>query len=154
MHVKYASRHVLYPVPKVLDCATFNDTVARAGRVALRTMDEFVALRARDVVGVALRAIGVDVVARATVALRAARAVVAVRAALRCVVVVRAVTLAAVLRLVFSLDVFWDAVRSTVFCAVVARVMDFALRSAALVMPTPHISAITKNATFFIPVYN
>ena len=140
-------------MPKVLDCATFNDTVARAGRVALRTMDGFVVLRARDVVGVALRATGF-VVARATVALRAARAVVAVRAALRCVVVVRAVMPAAVLRLFFSLDVFWDVVRSTVFCAVVVRVMDFALRSAALVMPTPHISAITKNATFFIPVYN
>lgn len=140
-------------MPKVLDWATFNDIVARAGRVALRTTDELLAPRARDVAGVALRAT-VFVAVRATVALRVARAVVAVRATLRWVDAVRAATLVAVFRLVLPSDVFWVVVRSTVFCVVAARVMDFVLRSAALVIPTPHISAITKNATFLIPVYN
>ena len=30
MHVKYASRHVLYPVPNVFDCVVLSVIVARA----------------------------------------------------------------------------------------------------------------------------
>ena len=62
MHVKYASRHALYPVPNVWDWVA-----ARAGRAIL------VAARARD--GVLL----VGFVVRAVVALRAVRSVDDVR---------------------------------------------------------------------------
>lgn len=132
----------------MLDCATFSVTVARAGRVALRTTDGVFVSRARDVVvgGFTLRAV---VAARAMVALRALRAVVVVRATLR-FVAVRAAILFVVLRPVWLSDAVFVVVRSMVFCVVAARVMEFAPRSAALVIPTPHISAVTKNTIFFI----
>lgn len=71
MHVKYASRHALYPVPNVLDGPVLT-TVARAAERALRAgvaivLREFVALRTTDFPA-ALRAVVVAV--RVFVALR------------------------------------------------------------------------------------
>ena len=97
IHVKYASRHVLYPVPNVFDCVAFSVNVARAGVVAAREM--VVALRgavwfvvARECcIFAALRAMVFEV--------RAVRAgVVAVRVADCFVLVVRETTRFFVLR--------------------------------------------------------
>lgn len=88
MHVKYASRQVLYPVPNVFDC-TDDVVAARAGRDALRTIAfEDVAVRAVDV---AERAVVGAVAVRAVVAAAAVRAVDALRTDALFVVAVRAV---------------------------------------------------------------
>ena len=68
MHVKYASRHALYPVPNVCNCDAVIDA-ARAGR------DMFVAERETFAFDVR----GVMVAARDVVVARAARDVVALR---------------------------------------------------------------------------
>ena len=130
MHVKYASRQVLYPVPKVSVGCVYKSMVARA----------------------VVRLGGVDA-PRADVALRdvaVARAVVALFcvAAVRARVVLWNVSVVAVREMV----VFAAGREMVVF--VVGREMDFALRSAALTLPTPAINAIMKNIILSIIFYN
>lgn len=149
MHEKYASRHVLYPVPNVFVPAA-DVVVARATAPLRATV--FVALRADDGVVVALRVVVV-----------ALRAVVLVRAALRAVAV-RLTVLRAVVRAVALRDVVVVApVRADVCDCVVsdfARVVTLslgvvrvtldALRTAASAKPMPAQSVAAKSKIFFI----
>ncbi len=150
MHEKYASRHVLYPVPNVF-VPVADVVVARATAPLRATV--FVALRADDCVVVALRAVVV-----------ALRAVVLVRAALRAVAV-RLTVLRAVVRAVALRDVVVVAapVRADVCdCAVsdfarvvtlslgVVRVTLDTLRTAASAKPMPAQSVAAKSKIFFI----
>jgi len=141
MHVKYASRHVLYPVPNVFECTVFIVNVARAGRVAVRTLPWFV-------LKTAPRATVFDAALRVVVDAFAVRAVVAGRALVRAVVAVRATVLR-------------DVVRAVVFCwvlfalremvdLVVCRDGELASRTAASTVPTPINSAVMRYITFLI----
>lgn len=146
MHVKYASRHALYPVPNVFDWEVACVTVARAdewgrngvvlvvvrpvrGVFAERAVDKVFVAR-DDVVPVDVRAVAVRV---GVVPVDARDVVVccAVRDA-----VVRAVPVV--------------AIREIVFLFVVARDTVFASRTAASAMPIPTINAIRIYAVFFI----
>ena len=139
MQVKYASRHVLYPVPNVLDAVAARAGV-RAARDIAPVIVAVVALRAvRAFVGVAaLRAVAVCTDVRA---LRAD-----VVAALRAWVAVRVVTVP--LRGVVAV------VRAVTLCgADVADVWRFTLdasRTAALARPMPATSVPAKSKNFFI----
>lgn len=145
MHVKYASRHVLYPVPNVLDWIVFIVIVARAvdffaGPDVAMLRDFVPDIVARFVVGMA---------ARATVLVFALRAVTDF------------VDAARALRVVFF-DVPVRARMSPVRCGAEAvrgifvvaaeRVTELASRTAASAVPTPitNIRAICK--TFLIRV--
>ena len=124
--MKYASRHVLYPVPNVLDWGVVVVIVARMVRGVLVVVTERAV-----VVRTAFR----SVVARTIIADCWRRVFAAVRAALDLVVVSRCITFVAV-RAVAPLvldrvDIF--------FCG--WRVGEFVLRTAALATPT-----LTKNA--------
>jgi len=147
MHVKYASRHVLYPVPNV--DVSLLITVARAvlAGEALRDTETiffgvpFVAVRA--VLGcVALRDTVLVVRAIDVVALRA---VVLVRPLVRDKLVWRLMVVVG--RTVFvELDVRAD----TILGVVVVRMTFVASRTAASAMPTPAQHAAIKSQTFFI----
>lgn len=140
MHVKYASRHVLYPVPNVLDVA------ARAGVRAARDAD-VVALRAvRDVLVAALRA-----VVGCAVDARAARDTDADVVALR-VVAVRA-DVAVRVTVAPARDADAAALRVGADCADMAadcRATLVVSRTAALATPMPAAIVPTKSKNFFI----
>ena len=122
--------------------------VARAGRIAERTV---FAVAAHAVVGVVARAILFVVAVRAAVADFVLRAVVAVRAFVRVVVAVREMVFLDVLRAVVF---FWVvSVFRTVVFFVVPRDMEFASRTAASAIPTPKKSAVMRYITFLILVY-
>jgi hypothetical protein len=146
MHVKYASRHLLYPVPNVLD----DDGVliaARAGR------DMFVDVRALFFVLFVVPGRETDAAARDTVFAFVVRAVTGVRT--RDVVRTAAVFRGVVFAVRDTVDRFFVVrglvvVRETVVF-VLLRVTVFSPRTAALAMPTLTMYAIIKIHAFFIP---
>lgn len=135
MHAKYASRHALYPVPNVFDCAA-DIVVARAGR------ETFV-----DVRGVFAALVRGDVATREIFVVCPVRDDVVVRA--REVVVVARCGVAVVRDTVVRDDAEREP---TVLCVPeVLREMLFASRTAASAMPTPTMYAIIKVKILFIP---
>lgn len=148
MHEKYASRHVLYPVPNVF-VPLADVVIARAFVVALRAI-VFVALRADD--GVVTRAFVVAL--RAAVFVRAALRAVAVRlTVLRAVV--RGVALRDLVAVVAVRVVGCDCVTSDCLRAVTLSLGVFlvtvdALRTAASEKPMPAQSVAAKSKIFFI----
>lgn len=137
MHVKYALRHALYPVPNVSDCNVVAVVAVRAGREMFLCSDVVLRLVVR--VAVAVRDVFVVRVDRAGTVF--VPPVVAWAEVARDVVVV------------VVLAIVWRGVadeRETVLFMPV-RVMDFSLRTAALAMPTLTIYAIIKVKIRFIP---
>ena len=134
MHVKYASRHMLYSVPNEFDCVVDIDMVARAGRVCVLV---FCVLRAGR--------IGVWAVRVAVVFV--ARAFVAVRAVERGVDALREMMLAPDVRAVV-LDDGREGADDALFVSV--RDMVFASRTAALAMPILTKIAVIKYNAFLI----
>ena len=148
MHVKYASRHVLYPVPNVLVAVAVVAARAVLAGVALRDTDTIFF----DVPFVAVRAVlGVDALRDTVAVVRAVdvavRADVVVRAVLRDVPVVRLTVV--LLRVV---DVEFCPRTSIVFDGVVVRLTFCSLRPAALATPILVQHAAIKSQTFFILV--
>ena len=157
MHVKYASRHALYPVPNTVDMSVVVD-VARAVLIAERAFLVFVVCGVRAI-AVAFRAV---VLFFCVVALRVICALDAVRAL---VVVERAVVAA----LVFLTERMFDAARGIVvvffcteiprtgclvvivFCDVATRETEFSSRTAASAKPTLKNSVTRVNIIPFIP---
>lgn len=143
MHVKYASRHTLYPGVTMPDV----DTVARAVRTVV-------------LVGVAVRC-GVDF---ATVALRVTAPGDTARAiAADCLAVVFAARVAIFCDDVFVRVIFVDVARAVVFCVCCradvffcdARVVEFVLRTAALATPTlTKIARIMCNTFLILSTIN
>ena len=139
MHVKYASRHVLYPVPYAPVIARVL-IAARAGRISLWSV---VLMDVRCACGaMALRADVMGVVAvRALVTVCCTRLLVAVRAFVRGVTDVRDVVRVATRASdVLRTDVVFDAL----------RVMEFASRTAASAVPILMKNAMIKYNAFLI----
>jgi hypothetical protein len=157
MHVKYASRHALYPVPNTVDIFALGDDV-RAVFIATRAFLVPPVFGER-VIFVAFRAV---VLFCCGVAPRAIDVLDAVRAL---VVVERAVVAA----LVFLTERMFDAARGIVvvffcteiprtgclvvivFCDVATRETEFSSRTAASAKPTLKNSVTRVNIIPFIP---
>ena len=132
----------------MFEYVVFNVIVARAGRNVSRAVF-CIALRA--VVGIAARAILFAAMLRALVVDFVARAGVAVRELMRPGVAVRKVMFLLVLRAVVFVCVV-PVSRTVVFFAV-PRDMEFASRTAASAIPTPIKSAVMRYITFLILRY-
>lgn len=153
MHVKYASRHALYPVPNVFDAVAVV-VPARAGVRAARDIDAAATvvapLRAVRALfaAVALRAVVLCTVFRAVRAVVFVVARVAVRDCAAVVAAVRTVTVPARGVAVRA------SPRDETVCAedvvVDWRFMLDASRTAALATPMPTASVPTKSKNFFI----
>ena len=97
MQVKYASRHVLYPVPNVIESYVFNVIVPRAAVADLAARPNAALIFSERFV-LPVRVVGVDVAERAAVVVFVARAVVAERAEVFVLFVVGVAVRAMVLR--------------------------------------------------------